>query len=242
VSSRVFAFGHESVRGSSRNPESRARYNELPMAGTSASARCVVVEPEFTSVLFVAQESWRAAVRLAVLLVVGMPCYVAIEPSPSWLPLWHSTHARWLKGRATIAFLDGLAIVYGPVFVVALVTACVLTFRRSRRPLSPARARVLLLSTAMVLSLLALEAGAAFWQAWLHRGPMLPSDRSAESTSGANADCSRDRMTATALDRSGRLSYTKSGINTGALPLRILDVHFATRSSVLIDLDYSGGL
>jgi lysophospholipase L1-like esterase len=182
----------------------------------------MMVEPELTMVLFVAPKSWRTAARLAVLVIVGVSGYVAIELLPSWLPLWQPTHARWLRRRVAIAFLDGLAIVYSPVFVAAFVTATVLALGRSRGPLSPPRARVLLLSTSVVLSLLALEAGAAVWHAWLHRSPILPSARPTESTIAADADRSRDLTTGAAPDLTNRLSSAKSGIAAGALPLRIL--------------------
>ncbi len=181
-----------------------------------------MVVPELTLVLFVAQKSWRTAVRVAVLAVVGVFGYVAIELLPSWLALWQATQARWLMRRAAIGFLDGLAIVYAPVFVVALVTAFVLAFRWSRVPLSSAQSRVLLLSTSVVFSLLAVEACAAFWHAWLHRTPGLPSVPSAEGTVGADTDGRRDPPTGAAPDQSSRLSSAKSGIDAGGRPLRIL--------------------
>ena len=172
--------------------------------------------------MFVAQKSWRTAVRRAILVIVGVSGYVAIELLPSWLPAWQESNARWLRRGAAIAFLDAMAIVYTPVFVAAIVIATVLAYGRLRGPLSPSRARVLLLSTSVVFSLLALEAGAAVWQAWLHRSPKLMSARPTESTLAADADRSRDLTTGSAPDLTSRLSSAKSGITAGAAPLRIL--------------------
>ena len=180
-----------------------------------------MVDPEFALVLRVAQKSWHSVASGAVLVAIGVFGYAGFELLPSWFPLWKATHVRWLMRHAAILFLDGLAIVYIPVFVAALISACVVAFRRVRGRLSPVWARVLLLNTSMVLSLLALEAGAACWHAWLHRSPRLPSVRSTEITIGADAARSRDPMTARPPDRHG-MSSGKSDLDGGDLPLRIL--------------------
>jgi hypothetical protein len=124
--------------------------------------------------------------------------------------------------RAAIGFLDGLAIVYSSILVAALVSVCVLTLRRSRGSLSPALARMVLLSTSVILSLVAAEAGTEFCRAWLHRVPRLPSAQSVEGTLGTGPDSSREPTTGEAPDTRSRQAHGKSRIKGGILPLRIL--------------------
>ena len=97
-----------------------------------------------------------------------------IESLPPWLRYLPGADARWLRRQAAVAFLDGLLIAYVSRLDRGDRGDHRLACRRSRGPLSPVRARLLLLSVSVLLCLAGLEAGAAVWRAWLHRSPQLP--------------------------------------------------------------------
>jgi tetratricopeptide (TPR) repeat protein len=105
---------------------------------------------------------------------------VASALAPLWLRFPSGAEARALQRQTALLFLDGLLAAYGPAWIVAVGGTVVLAGLRLRaRGTSSIRsrlllARFLLLSLSVLLSFLALEAGAAARRSWLHHSPQLP--------------------------------------------------------------------
>ena len=92
-------------------------------------------------------------------------------------------------------FLDGLLVVYGPALIVTVVgTLSLLGLRlRARHSLTRlTQSRFLLLGLSVLLSFLAIEAGAAAWRAWLHHSPKLPAVASNLEAAHATTDAAPD--------------------------------------------------
>jgi hypothetical protein len=156
--------------------------------------------------------------------VLGVVGYVTFDLLPPWLRHLQDADARWLERQAAIAFLDGLLIAYGLALVVAMVGTLVLAFpwRRSPGLRSRSRARLLLLSLAAIISVLAPEAGAAAWQAWLHRSPRLPALGSHAKAIGEEVGTGLNPATVSVPSLPDRLPPRQAQHGTGASPLKLL--------------------
>jgi hypothetical protein len=82
------------------------------------------------------------------------------------------------RRRAAILYLDALLIGYAAAMVasIGLIAGALVAHRRSRAdaPVRRRPVRLLAVGVAILLSLLALDAGAAAWSAWQRRTPRLP--------------------------------------------------------------------
>jgi hypothetical protein len=117
----------------------------------------------------------------SILLVVAGVCVYLVWALPSLRPrLPRGPQARALQRQAALLFLDGLLVAYGPVLVIAVVGTAVLASLHARAPTTSGtrvrllQSRLLLLGVTVLLSSVAIEAGAAAWRAWLHHSPRLP--------------------------------------------------------------------
>ena len=118
---------------------------------------------------------------LLALVVLGVAGFVAFAIVPPWIGILLSNVERPLRRRTALAFLDGLPVVYALALISAIIGTSVLVYLRFRARArgfsvlaSSLQARLLLLCASVLLSLLALEAGAAAWRGWLHLSPRLP--------------------------------------------------------------------
>jgi len=135
-----------------------------------------------------------------------------------------------LQRQAAILFLDGLLVAYGPALIVAVVGTVVLAGLRLRaRGTSASRsrlpqARLLLLGVSVLLSFLAIEAGAAAWRAWLHHSPQLPVVTPKPEEARATTDAAPDLPKRFPAHELGPALKTKADADASARasPLRIL--------------------
>jgi hypothetical protein len=159
---------------------------------SNACRRWAAIDPEDSLDSNDRRRSWpRQAVPLALLVVLGVLTYAAIELLPPWWRSVQADEARGLGRRVAFAFLDGLLIAYGPALLAALGGTLVLAYRRSEGPLTPERARLLLLSVSVLLGLLGMETGAAVWRAWIHRIPKISSAISPANTTRTDVNVVR---------------------------------------------------
>jgi hypothetical protein len=165
--------------------------------------------------------AWQAA-GLVVLVVLGVCGYVTVDLVPPWLRYLHEADARWLTRAAAVAFLDGLLIVYGPALIAALAGTIILANRRSRGRLSSRCAKLLLLSTSVLLSLVILEAGAAGWRIWLHHSPRLPAALSQAKMIDEGASVGPDSVPLAAPNLPDRFPAQPVGADGGLNALKIL--------------------
>jgi Tetratricopeptide repeat len=158
---------------------------------------------------------WRT-LRLVLLVVAGVGGYVAYALAPPWLGFPNGAQARALQRQTALLFLDGLLAAYGPALFMAVVGTVAQAGLRLRARATPAsrsrlpQARFLLLSTSVLLSLLALEAGAAAWRAWLHHSPQLPAVTPNPEEAQATTDADPE------------LPTRFPAVNPSTAPLRIL--------------------
>jgi hypothetical protein len=170
----------------------------------------------------------RQAAWFAGLVVLGVSGYVALDLLPPWLRYLQGADAHWLSRQAAITFLDGLLIAYGPVVLAATGATLVLAFLRSRGPLSPLRAKLLLLSVSVLVCVVSIEAGAAAWQRWLHHSPRLPAALSQAKTTRAvnNLDSDPDPDSASASVSAPSVPHSfptrAADADHRAVPLRFL--------------------
>ena len=137
---------------------------------------------------------WRT-LGLVLLVVAGVCAYLVWALPPPWLRFRRGAWTRALERQAAIVFLDGLLVVYGPALIVAVVgTLSLLGLRlRARHSLTRlTQSRFLLLGLSVLLSFLAIEAGAAAWRAWLHHSPKLPAVASNPEKGHAATDAAPD--------------------------------------------------
>jgi len=129
------------------------------------------------------KDSWKKrAVRLIVLVALGLVGFLAYELGPTWLMLALGSDTRSLRRQVAITFMNVLLTAYVVTLITAVVGTVALSYLwiRSRKRGSPVTTnrrlhlRLLLLCMSTFLSLGILEAGAALWRSWLHRSPELP--------------------------------------------------------------------
>jgi hypothetical protein len=138
---------------------------------------------------------FRRLVRALLLIAAGMLIVVAWMLGRDLIELAWSSLPNAARRRAAILYLDVLLIGYAVALVAAIgLIAGALAMskwwradaRRRRR-----RVRLLALGVAILLSLLALDAGAAAWSAWQQRTPRLP-DLPSRSGAGAKTTAGTD--------------------------------------------------
>jgi hypothetical protein len=127
-----------------------------------------------------ALRSWFRRIVVGLLLVAaGVLAVVAWILGPDYLDLFWSRLPHEFTRRAAFLYLDALLIGYAVAMAVAIgLIVGVLVMRKRRRPDDPRRRRrqiqLLALGVSILLTLLALDAGAAAWSAWQRRPPRLP--------------------------------------------------------------------
>ncbi|MFI5457832.1 MAG: hypothetical protein ACHRXM_20520 [Isosphaerales bacterium] len=139
------------------------------------------MEPNASKGSWLRPRLWRSA-WLFTLVMMGVFGYTAFELVPPWLGFFLGADRRPLRREAALAFVNGLLVAYVVALIAAVMGTAVLVYlwlqSRSRGAAVPAsyslQARQLLLCVSVLLSLLALEAGAAAWRSWLHQSPRLP--------------------------------------------------------------------
>jgi tetratricopeptide (TPR) repeat protein len=116
------------------------------------------------------------------LIAVGLALAVGIA-ALMVVPELARAFTRPARRQVIEAFLQGLMMAYGATLVLALPGTALLGWvvyrARRQRARCPRLARLFLLCVSCLFGLFALEAGAATWQAWIHRLPTLP-DRFAD--------------------------------------------------------------
>ena len=176
--------------------------------------------------------SKKRAVRMIVLVVLGLVGFFGYELVPAWLGLGLGLvgDTRSLRREAALTFMNVLLTAYVMTLIAVIIGVAVLCclWIRSRNPISPVvtnrslQLRLLLLCTSTLLSLGFLEAGAALWQSWLHRSPKLPTVALPANTAGPTT------ATIPHIGDEPILSSQFSSQNgenvAGAAPLRILVV------------------
>ncbi len=100
---------------------------------------------------------------------------IAAVVGPGWLPY----APRWFRRGLIEAILRGVLFGYWALAIVAVAgtPATIYLARRSRRGGAPASRpglRAMAACLAFLIGLVALEAGASAWRAWMHRLPALP--------------------------------------------------------------------
>ena len=117
----------------------------------------------------------KRVLRSSLLVALGVGGYTAYQLGPGYL-LLSDRQAAALRRQAGVFFVDVLLILYPLALVASLLGAVVLigvlirTRASSRKRWQP---RLLLLCVSTLMSLAALEAGAALWRAKLHESPDL---------------------------------------------------------------------
>jgi hypothetical protein len=121
----------------------------------------------------------RRIVRGLVLVAAGLLILTAWMLGRDLVELAWSSLPNATRRRAAILYLDVLLIGYAVALVASIgLIAGVLAARRLSRADTPGRrrrqVRLLAVGVAILLSLIALDAGAAAWSAWQRRTPRLP--------------------------------------------------------------------
>ncbi len=128
----------------------------------------------------------RRVIGLLMLIALGVGGYAASQLGPVWFGFLSGRETAALRRQAVTLFVDGLLIVYPLALLVSAVGAVLLIYlgvrSRSRRRSDDVRtssrsslqARLLLLCFSTLVSLAALEMGAAVWRSRLNRSPDLP--------------------------------------------------------------------
>jgi hypothetical protein len=163
--------------------------------------------------------------RLAALVVLVVAGFVGGAIVPLWIRTLLGSVNRAVRRQATTAFLDVLLVLYVVSLISSIALASVLVYFRLRgrarcvsAPASRLQAKLLLLSTSVLVSLVVLEAGAAGWRLWLHRSPRLSVLDSGANTAGRSGV----PLTGTAPYLPVRLPTRDPGGNAGRAPLRIV--------------------
>jgi tetratricopeptide (TPR) repeat protein len=164
----------------------------------------------------------KGMVRLIILIVAA---FVAVTILPPWIETLLSAFDRPLRRRVTLAFLDAFPILYAIALISSAGGGALLLFARLRarargvRRSSPIQAKLLLLCASVLVSLAALEAGAALWRKWLHESPRLAGVGPAEKEPAKEE--SAVPLTGTAPTLRGQLP-TRDGNAIASAPLRIV--------------------
>ena len=171
----------------------------------------------------------RRVIALLLLIALGVGGYAASQLGPAWFGSLSGRETAALRKQSAILFVDGMLIAYPLAVLASVLGAVVLTYlgvrrRSQRRPdgsrpaqRNPLQMRLLLLCFSTLLSLAALEAGAALWRSRLNRSPDLPAVVPArESGKGGVPDGSADPGLPT------RFQGQPSASADAARPLRIL--------------------
>jgi hypothetical protein len=164
----------------------------------------------------------RQAVWLAGVAILGVVAYVLAAISPTWFWNLQGADPRWLRRQAAVAFLDGFLVIYGLALIAAVGGTIFVACRRWRGPLTPLVARLLLLSVSILLGAIALEAGAAAWQPWLHHSPRLPAGLSKANINGSDGDLSRGPTRVPAPSLPNRFTARPAEANVQVSPLKLL--------------------
>ena len=122
---------------------------------------------------------FRRIVGGLLLVAAGVLAVMAWILGPAYLELFWSGLPPEFTRRAAFLYLDALLIGYAVAMAVAIgLIVGVLVMRKRRRPDDPVRrrrqVRLLALGVSILLTLLALDVGAAAWSAWQRRPPRLP--------------------------------------------------------------------
>ena len=124
--------------------------------------------------------------RLIALIALGVAGYVAYQLGPAWLGVLLGDDTAALRKQAGLYFVDIMLFAYPLALSASTLGTIVLVFLifRARSRSAPRgfsgdarkslQPRLLLLCVASLLSLGALEAGAALWRSRLHQSPELP--------------------------------------------------------------------
>jgi tetratricopeptide (TPR) repeat protein len=164
-------------------------------------------------------------VRGAILIAVGVLCAVSWMLGPSWLGIVQGEVPDELRRRVAIVYLDGLLVAYALAMVasVAVIGAVVVMRLRSRGD-TPARrrrqARWLAIGVMVLLSLMALDAGAAAWSLWSNRNPRLP--EAVNPTADEGADFPGRSFDGVVPELPRRFSTIEGGPATAPGTIRIL--------------------
>jgi hypothetical protein len=161
---------------------------------------------------------------LAVALALGVIAYVTYDLFPPWLRHAQDADARWLQRTVAIGFLDGLLVAYGisAMFAVVGMLILVLSWRRTAGRWNDVRPRLLVLGISVLVSLVALELGAAAWQTWLHRKPRLPAVGRQVNVARPEDNDNIGSHIGAAPTLPDRLPDRTSGVDTKSSPLKIL--------------------
>jgi len=170
---------------------------------------------------------WRAA-WLFTLVMTGVFGYTVFELVRHWLGFFLGADTRPLRREAALDFVNGLLVAYVLALIAAVMGTAVLVYlrlrSRSRGTAVPAsrslQARLLLLCVSVLVSLLALEAGAAAWRSWLHQNPRLPDVGS--PAKAASEGASAFLPTSAGPSLSSRSPTQEKGPTAEVRPLRIL--------------------
>ncbi len=153
-------------------------------------------------------------IMLAIAVAIAVACGWIIASS-TWYGIAYldTSEGRAFKRAAAVAFLDALRAIYLTVLFIVLpgaaVSLAVVAVRsRGRMRENSIRAwrecavtaRLLLCSLSLGASTMLLEAGAAIWQAWLHRSPQLSTVAQRDNASHYSDDVKGD-------DRTPRLTH-----------------------------------
>jgi len=158
-------------------------------------------------------------------VVLTVVAYITFDLLPPRLLHPQEADARWLARLAAVGFLNVLLVAYGLTLMAVLTGIVVVAFfsrRKTPRHSSVARSRLLLLGVSLLVSLLGLEAGAAAWQAWLHRSPRLPEVTFRAEATAMDAGASRNPTAGTAPSLPKRFPPNQRERDAHAIPLRIL--------------------
>jgi hypothetical protein len=133
----------------------------------------------------------RRAVRRIGLLVFPILALAGYMVGAPWLALLWDLVPPASRRQLAIIYLDGLLVGYAAAVVAAAALVAVVGLLRLLPGRSSSRgraqARLLAVGITVVLSVLALDGGAAAWSAWLHRTPSLPDLGSGSDARGGAA-------------------------------------------------------
>jgi hypothetical protein len=177
------------------------------------------LRPELARIFTLSSSHSRSA-RLVLLFVAG---FVGVATLPPWIGALLGALDRPLRRQMTLVFLDALTLSYILSLVTSITATSVLILLRARGvrvAASPLQAKLLLLSTSVLISLAALEAGALGWRLWLHRSPRLRSALAAATTAGK--DESTVPLTGTVPSLPDQLPAREAGAAGPGAPLRIV--------------------
>ena len=175
----------------------------------------------------------RRAIRLLLLIVLGVAGYAAMQLVPGWIQAVSGRETELLRRQAGVFFVDALLIAYPLTLIAALLGAVVLValrlgtrserqrFARPDGRKSVLHARLLLLFCSTLLALGLFEAGAAAWRARLNRSPDLPAV-GATTQSGGERDRIGDDGSTGDPGLPIQLPRQETTSNGAARPLRIL--------------------